>query len=65
MTAETGREMRMEWSTDSGAVVVTFPSNLTNNDIDDISELFALTVSGMKRRASLSTATKEATDHAR
>ncbi len=45
------RVMRMEWSTDAGLVVFRFPSNLSERDVDDVSELLALTVTAMQRRA--------------
>jgi hypothetical protein len=45
------RAMRMEWSTDAGPVVFRFPSNLSARDVEDVSELLALTVTAMQRRA--------------
>jgi hypothetical protein len=45
------RAMRMEWSTDAGPVVFRFPSNLSARDVEDVSELLALTVAAMQRRA--------------
>lgn len=45
------RQMRMEWSTDAGQVVLSFPSNLSERDVEDVEELFQITFTGMLRRA--------------
>lgn len=45
------REMAMSWSTDAGQVTLTFPSNLSSQDANDVQDLLTLTLVGIRRRA--------------
>jgi hypothetical protein len=45
------RTMRLEWPTDTGRVLFEFPSDLTPREAEDVSELLAITVTAMQRRA--------------
>ncbi len=53
------RQMHMRWTTDSGVVLFEFPSDLSQQDADDISQLLSLTMKGVHRRAAALTRANE------
>lgn len=59
------RIMRMLWNTDHGQVDFSFPSNLSEQDVEDIDDLLALALNGMRRRAQTIRALKPSTDPAK
>lgn len=53
----------MEWATDAGQVVLSYPAELPPADIDDVEALFALTIRILRRRAERATLAQKDTQN--
>jgi len=45
------KQQILQWSTRAGYVILTWPSDLTEEDVADVRAVLAITLGGMERRA--------------